>query len=243
MDTSFWTKLSPKIVEVTTTKQYFNRYLYKMVVEVYGGRLIQTRPGESIADALSERIANQRIRNYGGSWWNHRLNEIIAANPKHLELIRSVKEQYKNDVKIRVEEPQIQIYAETEDMLKVIATALGSEIQPKILSVSCPAPGTEQLLENGKIIMRGLRRLKYNYKVMVRDGAYPPEVKQRVLEYLTSLGEKECLISGATARMLHSPSPYMWSCFFYVNDDKILTFVKLIAPDMIGKIHELIHVA
>lgn len=241
MDTSFWTKLNPKVIEDTTTKQYFGRYLYKMVVKVNGGRLIHTRAGESIADALNDRIANQRMRNYGGSWWNTRLAEITASNAAHLELVRDIKEQYKNDVKIRVEEPNIQFYAESEDWLKVIATALGPELQDKILLISCPAAGTEQTLESGKIIMRGKRRLQYNYKVMIRDGAYPVETKYRVLDYLYELGEKECLYSKATERMLNSNSVYCWGCFFYTRDDKIITFIKLIAPDMIGKIHELEH--
>jgi hypothetical protein len=243
MDTSFWTKLNPKVIELPTTKQYFDRYLYKMVVKVYGGRLIHARPGESISFALKERIEHQRTRNYAGSWWNNKMSELLSASVQQIEVLRDIKEQYKDDVKIRVEEPHVQIYAENEDMLKTVAMALTEELQTKIVSVSCPTPNSVPMLCAGKILMRGKNHRKYSHKVMIRDGMYSVEAKHRVLNYLSGLDLDTCLIGKATERMLGNGSTYTWGCFFYVNDDKIITFVKLIAPDMIGKIHELVHVA
>lgn len=240
MAISYWTKLNPDIVKEATTKQFYNRYLYKMVLELYGGRSINIKSGESIAEYLNERIAVRRTYNYGGSWHQRYIKDLQAANPDHLELVKTLKEEYSDQVKFRVEEPLVQIYAETEDMLKVVAAALGADLQKKIKVISCPNSGTEQSLKDGKILVDSYKT-PYRYKIMIRDGAYHSDVKHRVLDYLTAIGDQECRVSKGTAQMLKNQNTYIWGGFFYANDLSLVTFIKLIHPDIIGKIHELEH--
>ncbi len=237
MDTSFWTKLSPNIIREATTKQYFGRYLHKLVLEVPGGRAINVKGNESIAIYLQERMATQRTYNYAGSWGNYKLNELHQAVPDQLDALRDIKDRYRNDVKFRVEEPWMQIYAETEDMLKVIAASFEPDLQKKIRIVGSPAAGTENLLREGKILVNG-NKTPYKYKILMRDGTYPIDIKTRVLEYLTN-DEVGCKVSKGTERMFTNNSTYIWGCFFYTNDLRVITFLKLLCPDLVGKIHEL----
>jgi len=202
-----------------------------------GERSIKIRNGESIAEYLNERIAIRRTYNYGGSCHQREIRDLLMANPDHLELVRSLKETYASDVRFRVEEPLVQIYAETEDMLKVVAAALGNELKRKIKLVSCPNAGTEKSLKDGKILVDSYK-IPYTYKVMIRDGGYPTDIKHRVLDYLTAIGD-ECKISKGTVKMLKNTNTYIWGGFFYINDLALVTFIKLIHPDIIGKIHEL----
>ncbi len=240
MDILYWTKLNPKIIQETTTKQYFGKYLYKIVLNVPGGRAINIKNDESIAIYLNERISAQRTYNYGGSWANHKLNELHQSNPEHLSILKDIKETYRNEVKFRVEEPWMQIYAESEDMLKVIAVALGEDLQKKIVSISAPKAGTESALKSDKILVKS-DKTPYKYKVMFRDGLYPVRIRNQILDYISN-ADVECKVSRGTKKMFSEQHSYIWGCFFYTNDLGIVTFIKLINPDIIGKIHELEHI-
>ena len=237
MDTNYWTKLSPKIQYEVTAKQYYGRYLCKMVLEVYGGRLIDTNINESIGVALLERLDTQRSYNYGGSWLQRRINELKSANVDQLQLLRKLKQQYRGVLKFRVEEPWLQVYAKDENALKDIASDFDDFTRKSIVSISTPQPGTESNLEKGKIYLKSTR-IPHKYKIHLRDGMYSLQTKHQVLDYLK--GVEGVKISKGTERLLKNANTYIWGGFFYADDMSIITFLNLISPGMVGNIHELI---
>jgi hypothetical protein len=247
MDPQFWTSLNPNIVCESTRKQFYSQYCYKLVVEAYGARsIIDARPTTHIVNHISERKSKQY--NYGGSWggagsWAARqIAELNKADPTFLEELRSIKNGYCGKVRMRIEEPWIQIYTRDEQTLMDIATRLNydSTIAGRILSVSTPdSPEHQKLLEEGHIIAAPNSKQEYKYKIILRDGHYSKETKQLVVNYLKTM-ENEVKVSKANMTMLEGPLRYIWGCFVYTNDPAIMSMIGLIAPGMVGKIHEIV---
>ena len=247
MDSLFWTSLNPNIVCESTRKQFYSQYCYKLVVEAYGARsIIDARPTTYIANHISERKSKQY--NYGGSWggagsWASRqLAELNKADPAFLEELRSIKNGYCGKIRMRIEEPWVQIYTKDEQTLMNIATRLNYDrtIAGRLLSVSTPAsPEQQSLLEAGHIIAAPNSKQEYKYKIVLRDGSYSMETKQLVVNYLKTM-EDEVKVSKANMQMLEGPLKYIWGCFVYTNDPSIMSMIGLIAPGMVGKIHEIV---
>jgi hypothetical protein len=249
MDSLFWTNLNPKIVCEDTRKQFYGQFCYKLVIEAHGSRSItETRPDDCIANHLADRRSKQKHINYGGSWatqstWAQRqADELKKSDPVFLEELRSIKNGYGNRIRMRIEEPWLQIYTRDEQTLKDIAARLNHDqtIASRLLSVSTPAsPEQQTLLEAGHIIAAPNSKQEYKYKIVLRDGSYSMETKQSIVNYLKTMGN-EVKVSAANMNMLSGPLKYIWGCFVYTNDPSITTMIGLIAPGMVGKIHEIV---
>lgn len=238
-DLSYWTQLNPNIKYEATRKQFFNQYLCKLVLDCPAGRLINESPVD-IKDSLSRRIQDARWHNYGGSWAVRRNKDLDRADAILLGALIDIKKDY-SEVKFRVEEPWVQIYAEAEDTLKVIAQRIPAGFRNSITAISFPETEEQaKLLKENKILLGPNSKVSYKYKVCLRDGNYPVETKKQVLDFLCNLGP-EAQISKGTQHMLARPYEYSWGCFVYVNDPNVLTFLNLISPNMVGQIHELTH--
>lgn len=236
-DTSFWTTLNPNIIQTPTRKQYFGKYTCRLVINCPAGRLIDS-PGDDMWHALRQKILTQRAYNYGGSWWAHKNKELSEANVQQLNIVRDIKRDSPH-IKVRVEEPQVQFYATCEDDLKVIAVRFPDNLRFKISIIQLPASDKDvAALKSGKIILPATSKNEYKYKIVFRDGHYPLETKQQILSYLESLGSDAKLSKGSSA-MLQREFSYMWGVFAYIMDEKVVTFLNLIAPNSISKIHEL----
>ena len=190
--------------------------------------------------ALNHRQQTQRHPNYGGSWgygaWHQQ--QVKDARVSQLEIVRSIKLDYKDNIKVRVEEPWVQFYAETEDELKVIATRFDDVCNSRLVSISVPFNDSQAAtLRAGDIIVS--KDTGFEYKVHIRDGLYSPETKAQLLAYFDSLGD-EVRLSKGTRKQLEGPLGYIWGLFFYVKDPKTLTFISLIHPTFIRKIHKLV---
>lgn len=216
----------------TTTKQYYKKYLWRLEIYAEGGRLLDYHI-YNLAEALDHRLA---VTKY---WHYHRSigNTLQNANLELLGIVRDIKLEFTGRIRTRIEEPNIQFYAEDEETLKAIAERL----EPKscIVSITSPTPGTETLLTSGAIIAR--TPVEYRYKVIFRDGRYSTEIKQQILSYLNGLGDAVKLSQGCRA-MLDKAFPSMWNVFVYTNDPAITTFLSLIHPNIISNIHELVNV-
>ena len=155
MDTSFWIQFNPKITVDHTVKKYFGKYLYRLVVYAPAGRLIESKT--SIADALAHRLSITKTVNYGGYWgnngyWASRNKDIDNADIDFLERIRDIKHDKPAGIKMRVEEPRIQIYADTETALQnVVNQYFHSNDYRYIESVGGPADdAAEAVLKDRK---------------------------------------------------------------------------------------------
>lgn len=197
---------------------------------------------DDIASALEYKKNNQYYPNYGGSWGHggNLRTQVNNARVGQLEIVRSIKYDYKDTIRIRVEEPWVQFYAETEDELRVIASRFDDDCKSRLLSISVPEDDAHaELLKAGDIITKTDNGFKY--KVFVRDGLYSHESKMQIMNYLDGLGS-DMQISKGARKHLEGPLSYVWGVYFYINDASAMTFLSLIHPRAIRKIHRLVPV-
>jgi hypothetical protein len=211
-------------------------------MQAYGARVVLEKG--SVAEKVEDRIQlRQSLRsyNYGGSWMNqHIQDQIQNASITQLEILRSIRNGYGDSVKMRIEEPWVQIYAEDIQTLQDIANRFPADLHKNFLSISFPESEEKKCqLEQGKILVKSIDKIGYKYKVILKDGNYSSDVKQSIHDYLTSIGD-EVKMSKGTRAMLTNGHNFVWGSFLYVNDPAILTMLALISPGMVGKIHELV---
>lgn len=238
MDSLFWKRLNPNIICDTTKKRYFGRYCYKLVFLAYGGRSI-TDHDRTIQASLDTRKFMVRQTNWGGSWHSRSTGNLDKANITLLEELRSIKNGYGSNVRVRVEEPWIQVYADDEETLKSIAARFDSSCQKFISVISTPeSKEHEDALNRDSILIKPDSKIGYSHKVFLKDGMYTSEIKSQIYNYLLGLGDIVKLTKSAN-RMLSGPLTYIWGCYFYTNDPNIDIMLNIIRPGTIGKIHKL----
>lgn len=234
MDISYWKNKNYSIRFEETTKQFFGKYLYRLRLAVPGGRIMYEN--RDYAEAVESR-RHFRQFNPGGYWGKGTMN-IDTIDIELLHTIRGLKDVNPN-IKMRIEEPEVQFYAETETELKDIVNQLGAKYGTAILSVSGPASdATQELLKSGVIIRK--KEFGYRYKVVLRDGRCSIETKQQILNYLEGMGTDEVKVSAGTERMLNSKYNGFWGIWFYANDEKVTTFLELIHPGCVLNIHPVV---
>lgn len=236
MDTLFWTQCSPSITVEHTSKKYYNRYLYKIVLYCPAGRLIDSNGSMDLE--LEHRKNIYKHINQSG-WWGHRHNKDLAcADINLLDTLRTIRKTVA-DIKLRVEEPRIQIYAENEkDLMKLVMDYL----QPYSKNIEAFAgPADEkaaEILDSGAIIRR--TNNGYSHKVILRDGRYGAETKETILKYLEDLQIETVGIPRSCRTMFTKSSSYIWNCYFYTNDPSVTIFLNLIQPGIVSNCHKLV---
>jgi hypothetical protein len=239
MDTLFWKQLNPNIIYEPTKKQFFSKFCYKLVLRAEVGRALTDASKLSIPQYVDRRIDNSRRHpNWGGSWRHTQPLSVPLANIPLLEELQSIKNGYGKTIKIRIEEPWLQIYTKDEDTLKQIAKRLPGDTQSYLISVSTPGSAEVQaLLEQDSIVVS--KDNGFKYKIIVRNGKYGRETKLGLLNYMQALGE---VVSYPKSfeRQFTSDHSWVWDCYFYANDLSILTAINIIQPGLTGKIHKLV---
>jgi hypothetical protein len=237
MDILFWKNLSPDVVIAYTSKQYFKQYLYKLEVCAPGCKSIYAN---DIASDLDLRRLHGRGYNYGGSWWNRHLEKWLKdADVTHLARLQYVANLHP-EVKIRTEEPKIQFYSENEQTLKDIVSQLDTKYHNTIHSFT--GPETEEkckLLSNNKVLVK--RKPTFQFKVVLKEKKFSAESRMQIYNYLTSLGDL-VKIPESMQQQLVRHSDWMWGCYFYTNDSGVVDFVRLMNPDIVREVSELVYV-
>ena len=236
MDTSFWIRCNPKVTVEHTIKKFYGKFLYKIVVYCPAGRLIDSK--DPIDKALEHRKSIYKHINQSG-WWGHRHNrDLDLADIPLLETLRNIR-RGQLGVKLRVEEPRVQIYAETEnDLIDIVKNQLSAFIS-SIESVAGPAnDAAADILNSGAIIRKTDNG--YTHKVILRDGRYRADVKEAILQYLDGLQIEIAGVPKSCREMFTKSSSYVWNCYFYTNDPSITTFLNLIQPGLVSNCHELV---
>lgn len=236
MDILSWTQYSPKITVEHTTKKYYNKYLYKIVVYCPAGRLIDSK-GTMDGELAHRREVYKHITQSG--WWGLRQNrDIEYADIQLLDAMRNIRKTISN-VKLRVEEPRIQIYAATEDeLIELVQTHL-HPFTKNIEAIAGPANAAcAEILDSGAIIRKTANG--YSHKVILRDGRYAADAKETILQYLQNLNLENVGIPASCRDMFSKSSSYVWNCYFFTNDPSVTTFLNLIQPGIVSNIHELV---
>jgi len=238
MDTSFWIQCNPNLTIEHTTKKYFGKFLYKLVVYCPAGRLIDSKG--PMSDALIHRRNIAKNVNYGG-WWGRKINkDLDHADVEFLNMLRDIRHDRSSGLKLRVEEPLIQIYADSNQSLQnFINTHFSAEQKKYVQSVSGPKDdNAADILNSGAIIRR--EHNGYRYKILLKDGRYTPAVKHSLLQYLDNQGPEQVQLSRVSREMLSKTTSFVWNFYFYCNDTSIITFLNLISPGIVSNCHELV---
>jgi hypothetical protein len=240
MDTSYWIRYNPKITVEHTVKKYFSQYLYRLCVYAPGARSINSK--RSIRDDID--VRNYLSENIGiwtsGSIYGKAIDPLKDVDFDFLEILQQIKQQDKSlNIKFRIEEPRLQIYAESEDTLKHIVDTYLLNNLLYLESITGPQDiAAINILNAGGIIRK--TDLGYQYKVLLHDGRYSVETKTSILNYLNNLGIDTVRIPAGPKRGLSSTNGFLWNCYYYTNDLGINSFIHLIAPGAISNYHELV---
>ena len=239
MDTSFWIRYNPKITLEHTAKKYFGKYLYKIVVYAPAGRLIDSK--ESIETALAHRMSIVKNINHGGYWGygNRSSKNLESADIGFLTLLRDLRTDKSLDIRLRVEEPRIQIYADNEKTLTDLANDQLKPYAKYLESVSGPEDSKAEIALNSGAILRK-KDIGYKYKIIIKDGRYTQDTKKTILNYVLNIGPETVKLPQSGLYMLQKSTGFIWNLYLYSNDLNILTFLNLIQPGMVINYHELI---
>jgi hypothetical protein len=238
MDISFWKNLSPDIEFENTSKKYFGQYLYKLEVYAPGCKSIHAT---DIPKDLTSRGRTHPGYNLGGSWWNIKLqNWLSKADMSQLSRLQYIKNIFP-DVKVRTQEPTISFYATSEDVLKNIILEMDKVHQANVKNITGPESAEigELLSNNNKILVK--RKPAYQYKVCLREKKFATESRQQILSYLDSLGELIKIPTGTRTQLIRTHG-WLWGCYFYTNDPGVVDFVRLLNPDIVREVSELIYI-
>ncbi|CAB4133621.1 hypothetical protein UFOVP257_343 [uncultured Caudovirales phage] len=237
MDTLFWKKQHKDIKVDKTTKQYFKKYLYKLEVFAPGCKSLHQ---ESIEDHLETRKKMNKSYNYAGSWLNVNMLEWLGiADIEFLNDLKSLKEKYPT-LKFRTEEPKLHIYSDNEKILKDFVLDIKSDKKIHLMRFTAPENSNhEKALISNKIIVN--TKPKFQYKVQLKEKKYSEYTRNAVHNYLENMGNLVHM-SPATKIHLTKPHGWMWGGLFYTNDSGIVDFVRLIEPDIIREVCELVYI-
>ena len=237
MDTLSWTKLNPTVNFYPTKKLFYNKFLYKVKIYCPGSRLVLSKSVDLLEKRLISRLLVPDVSyNYGGSWWltQQRKRLLEDANFEQLVHYFNIKNSIE-DIKLRIEEPNIDIYANNEQLLiKLVST----NHPDRILEVYRPNnDNAADLLMNGEIIAHHCE--KYEYKVFVKRMFFDNiQLKYTLLDHLYNY-ESEVKLPRGLIQNLNSSKSFFPGGYFYMNDLKVVTFISLICPEFISKIFKL----
>jgi hypothetical protein len=238
MDTSFWIRCNPKVTVEHTTKKYYGKYLYKIVVYAPAGRIMDSKNND-LQKAYEHRLCVSKHINQS-SWhmgaYYHR--DLEKADLQFLQVLRHIKKNVAG-IKMRIEEPRVQIYAASEDQLIHLVLDHLQPFVKHIESIAGPENPTYADILNSGAILRKTNN-GYTHKVLIRDGRYTPETKASILGYLESLGAEVVKLPQSAVEMLTKTSGYIWNMYFFTNDPSVLMFLNLIQPGLILNCHELV---
>ena len=235
MDSLYWKKLIPDIKIVPSTQLFYKQYVYRLELQAYAGKCI-SNPA-TIEETLALRNISYRKINYGGSWGAKVNRNLKNADVEWLKYLQSFRLANLNNLKIRIEEPAIQIYSSDEQDLVNFVRDLPAEFKKYVTSISRPeSDQTMDLILSGKKVVK--KHPTYEFKICFRDGNYSYNVRNDVMNYLDSLDDLVRIPKHFREQFTKSYDT-IWDCYIYSNDLKLATFIQLINPNLIRTIIEM----
>jgi len=235
MDTLFWKNLSPNIEILSSSKQFYNQYYYRLNVYAPGCKSIKC---ENVALDIDKRKDWVRDYKRQGSWYNKQLyNHLKEADIGFLISLKDLYYEYP-EIKIRTEEPKISIYATDELMIQSVARSIDADYRDKIIDITGPEnEEVKAILDKNVILVK--KPPKYRYRIWFKEKQFTFDTRTQILAYLESLGDL-VRINNHTQESLSKPHDWMWGGYFYSNDKHVATFITLINPDIIREVSELV---
>lgn len=245
MDSLDWKTLNSNIVIKETKKKFYNQYFYSLKIYCPAGRIILNPKNLDIAQAVINRLEFERVYNYGGSWKhtiqpNYRYYNSRNYNSdieiKQLECLREIKNTF-SEIKLRIEDPFVQIYTKSEEQLYEIAKVNFAEYRDRFDSIFRPkSVDAKKLLESGSILIKN--PMSYKYKFVCKSGVC--QNKRAILNYLDALGEQVKVSNSNWTLLENDTHNYIWNMWLYANDPDIANLLNIIEYNFVTNIHEVV---
>lgn len=224
MDLSHWYKISPNVKIVDTRKKFYNKYVYKLVYHVVGASsiIMQAEP----STFFKYRVPSRHIGKPDPGFSNNEYQSF-------LELYKEKDSR----LKFRFEGHSVSIFSNDFNLLYDIARDRLCYSQVQLIScVRCQED--LDLLDKDYIITR--TPSEYCYKITVRDGIYRNMTdRQGLYNYLKNL-DAEVKITKKYLEIIRGPNKYISGGYFYLKDPLLVDMVRLIMPDLIRSVHQIV---
>lgn len=238
MDTLYWNNIRLGMTYHDVSKQYYGKYLWKLVMNVPGGRLIYTK--QNLKQAYSYRMLPERFVNWGGSWMTRR--NSVPVDFELLQILKSIHDSPEISLKFRVEEPKMQVYAEHEHDLKDFVQAIPEKYHYLVEELHGVSDLNQAKILKSDAIITNLAA-HWKFKIIVRDTLMHEDSMKAMLNLLHNL-TSEIKPSAKFVKHLeqyqHRTQSIVWGGFVYTNDDNVAVLMNLIEPGIVRKIHPLV---
>lgn len=204
-------KLYKSIQTKQTTKLFNNKYKYKIVLVLKSASWFRGCNFDCVEKNLSVQSTQD------SDPWAIRLNPYERQYT--VQLCNTLKKL--TDYEIRVENPLISFYSNNELDVENLAK-LDAE---RVKYVSMPAAGTENILDEGKVIVKNI---DFDYKVTMG------RTRQDFTNFVQWCEGKDKIRMPKRAKADLSKKACWGGSHFYVKDEKTLTLVKMFVG---GSIH------
>lgn len=225
-------------IRVQQSKQLlYGRYPYRLVIRCHGSHML--RYPEPFEDQL-QWSSQWRNINYGGSW---RYRQHQKPNADELKLLTNLK-LYREEsalleseeIKMRIENPLIQIYAKDIKQLEEFVTDVFANFKHSDFLESITLPKNSKdldLLTQGYVLRS---HTDYAFKVNLRDGKYNHVTRSNLLKYLDQLGPDVSVPKSTRLALEKNKGDFIWSAYFYCMDENITLMISMMDPRLIRSI-------
>jgi hypothetical protein len=233
-----WLKLNPSIKIDYTLKRFRGIHSFKLKVYAPGFRMathLKTYSEKKIRDALA--LRQEKAYDTVPAYRGHRLLYADATQLMYLIVELSSRA---DSISIRIEEPHVIIYSDDEAILFDIANNMPrSDLTPysRILEFTHPHENTVEDLKNNIVFVK--TPPKHKFRVVTREGIFTESERTALLNYLTSISVDEAIITDNYKYQLGKKTrTWLSRSHILLNDERVLTMLKLISPSIISKIYE-----
>jgi len=229
MDTSLWKNLNPTVNFKLTKKLFFNKFLFKVTLFCPGSRaVVSVGPDvESVKNYILHRT--YIYNNY--TYRPITEDRLKLADTNQLDYLLQVKRQKGDKVKIRCEEPYIDLYClHEQDLYDILKDCPG--INERLLHVWTPKNDKFQnVLLGGNIIMA--KDFEFKYKIILKNKC-DFSTRQALYKYLLNWGDQVKIPPGVVRNLTSSYS--YGEKYFYAMDKDVVLAIGLIDPNLITQI-------
>jgi len=212
-----------------TDKLYYGKYPYKIDFDLYGVSLLRVRGLDWAKEYCND-------KNRLCSWVDEK-----RINRKELKKFILALEPYitkEDGFKTRTEGSRFSYYTADLDEIKTLSKEL------KWCCSETWGPTTQQeldyLLSNRrKMLCDALPYEQYRFKVFLRENT-PVGVRTQFHTWKSNYTQDDIKVSGSTEYWLSGSKRYVQSPFFYIKDEKLLTFASLFLSSHVKTVYEYI---